>query len=113
MMFGEKIKELRKDRKITQRDLAAKLGINFTYVSKIENDKLEAPPSESLIRKLADVLEVEPDVLLDLAGKLDFKRLQQVAMNVPEAGTVLRRIQESNLTDDQWSKISKILGKDD
>lgn len=112
-MFGEKIKELRKDRKITQRDLAAKLGINFTYVSKIENDKLEAPPSESLIRKLADVLEVEPDVLLDLAGKLDFKRLQQVAMNVPEAGTVLRRIQESNLTDDQWSKISKILGKDD
>lgn len=112
MTFGEKVKELRKRHRITQRDLAEKLGINFTYVSKIENDKLEAPPSEDLIRRLAEILHSDPEILLDLAGKLDFRRLQQIAIDIPEASTVLRRIQKNVPTKSQWSKIRRLLDEE-
>lgn len=113
MTFGETVKKLRKQKRITQRDLAKKLRINFTYVSKIENNKLEAPPSEELIRRLAEVLHAEPEMLLELAGKLDFRRLQQIAIDRPEASTVLRRIQKNELTQSQWSKIRQILDEED
>jgi transcriptional regulator with XRE-family HTH domain len=109
MSFGNTIKKLRKELKMTQRELSDKLGVNFTYISKIENEKLDVPPSEELIRKMAGILEADPEELLDMAGKLDLKRLQQVAMDVPEAGTVLRRMQSNKVTDEQWKKIGKIL----
>jgi transcriptional regulator with XRE-family HTH domain len=107
--FGETVKELRKQRRMTQRELSERLGVNFTYISKIENDKLEAPPSEELIRKMAKILDTDAEDLLDLAGKLDLRQLQQVAMDVPEMGVLLRRIQSGNLTDEQRKGIEEIL----
>lgn len=109
MNLGDTIKNLRIERQITQRELAEKLGVNFTYISKIENGKLEVLPSEDLIRRIAGILGTNAEDLLDLAGKLDLKRLQQVAIEVPEAGMVLRRIQKQNLTDEQWKQIGKIM----
>lgn len=109
MNLGDTIKNLRIERQITQRELAEKLGVNFTYISKIENGKLEVLPSEDLIRRIAGILGANAEDLLDLAGKLDLKRLQQVAIEVPEAGMVLRRIQKQNLTDEQWKQIGKIM----
>ena len=51
MTFGEKIRELRKAKNLGQRDLAAKVKVSFTYISKIENEKLDFGdyPSEDLI----------------------------------------------------------------
>ena len=40
MTFGERIRELRRRKDLTLRGLAAKLGLGFTYISKIENGKL-------------------------------------------------------------------------
>lgn len=58
MTFGERIRELRKANDLSQRDLADKVGINFTYLSKIENGKLDFAqfPSEETIRNLAQAL---------------------------------------------------------
>lgn len=39
MTFSKRVRELRKTRNLTQRELADRVGINFTYLSKIENDK--------------------------------------------------------------------------
>ena len=39
MNFGEKIRELRKAKNLTLRELAVKVKVNFTYLSKIENQK--------------------------------------------------------------------------
>jgi len=105
MTFGEIIKELRKQRGMTQRELADQLQVNFTYISKIENDKLEVLPSEDLIRRMAEVLETDAEELLDLAGKLDLRQLQQVVKDLPQAGVLLRRIQTRRLTDEQWKTI--------
>ena len=71
MTFGEKIRELRKAKNLSQRDLATKVRVNFTYISKIENEKLDFGdyPSEELILKLAKALEADADELLILAKK--------------------------------------------
>ena len=53
-------------------DVAAEADINFTYLSKIENGKLDFSdfPSEKLIRRLADILDGDVDELLLLAQKV-------------------------------------------
>ena len=61
MTFGEKIRSLRRDNKLSQRDLAGRVGLNFTYLSKIENGKLDFAgfPSEETILKLAEALDAD------------------------------------------------------
>jgi transcriptional regulator with XRE-family HTH domain len=111
--FGSRIKELRRDQQLTQRELAdrlQKMGLeaDFTYLSKIENDNVLHPPSERLIRGMASVLGANAEELLDLAGKFDTKELQDLVTRVPEAGVLLRRLQSGALTREQ---IREILGK--
>lgn len=70
MSLGERIKELRRSRHLTQRQLADLAGVDFTYLSKIENDRLEHSPSIKTLQDLARVLEVDELELMDLADKV-------------------------------------------
>jgi len=72
MTLGRRIRELRQAKQLTLRDLAAKVGVGFTYISKIENHKLEDGhgPSEKLIHKLAVELDANEEELLLLADKV-------------------------------------------
>lgn len=72
MNFGERVRQLRKAKNLSQRDLAAKVKVNFTYISKIENEKLDFGdyPSEELIVKIAKALDADADELLVLAKKV-------------------------------------------
>ena len=66
--FGTRIRELRIKARLSQRWLASKVGVNFTYLSKIENGLLP-PPSEKVISQLAGVLGVNKDELISLSGR--------------------------------------------
>jgi len=55
---------------MTLRALAEAAGVDFTYVSKIENDRVEYLPGAETIRDLARALEVDAMELLQLANKL-------------------------------------------
>lgn len=47
------------------------MGADFTYLSKIENDKTdERPPSEDLLKKLAALLGADEEELLFLAKRV-------------------------------------------
>jgi transcriptional regulator with XRE-family HTH domain len=72
MKFGQRIRDLRRAKNLGQRALAEKLGISFSYVSKIENHQLDFGeyPSDDLIRKLARALDADEDELLLLAEKI-------------------------------------------
>lgn len=72
MNFGERVRQLRHAKQLTLRDLAARVGVGFTYISKIENHKLEEGhgPSEKLIHKLAAELGANEEELLLLAEKV-------------------------------------------
>lgn len=107
--FGQTIRRLRRAQRLTQRDLAENvqaLGLkaDFTYISKIENDRLDVPPSEALIRGLAQILEADAEGLLQLAGKFDQKALQEVVAEMPEAGILLRRLQARKISKAQLQK---------
>lgn len=60
--FGARLKELRKQKDWTQKELAGKVGIRFSQLNKYESG-LHAPPPEKLI-ELAEVLGTTVDFLL-------------------------------------------------
>jgi len=68
-IFGASLRKLRIQAGLTQRELADRVNVDFTYLSKIENGALP-PPSEKVILKLAETLNVDKDELLTLAGKI-------------------------------------------
>lgn len=61
--FGLKIKELRKQKKYSQEQLAILASINKSYISKIETGKTEV--SLDIINKLAMAFEIEINQLFD------------------------------------------------
>jgi transcriptional regulator with XRE-family HTH domain len=99
--FGERIRQLRKAQNLSQRDLAAKVGVNFTYLSKIENEKLDFSqyPSEETIRKLAKALHADADDLLLLAKKIP-DTIKRRVIQRPDA---FRKF--ANLSDDALNRL--------
>lgn len=70
--FGQFLRETRiqkEDASFSIRKLAGRVGIEPSYLSKIERGE-EPPPGETTIHKLAEELGEDPDVLLALAGKV-------------------------------------------
>ena len=98
MPFGERVRELRRAKNLTLRSLAAKLKVNFTYLSKIENHKLDFGdyPGEGLIRKLAKVLHADVDELLLLAEKIPDEIRKRVIQR-PDAFRMLARLDDKAL----------------
>lgn len=70
--IGQRIREIRKARNLTQRQLADQVGLNFTYLSRIENDRLDADqtPREETLEKIAGALDTDLDELLLLARRI-------------------------------------------
>ena len=71
MNIGNKIKELRKQRGITQEQLANSIGISFQAVSKWENG-IALPDNEVLLNNLLYVLNYtkDPDETISIASSL-------------------------------------------
>lgn len=107
--FGTKLKQLRKERRITQRDLADRTGIDFTYISKMENGKLENPPSEKTITNIAKSLGTDAEELLLLAQKVPLG-IKDTIINDKLATAFLRKI--PTMTNDQRNLIQKIIDED-
>ncbi len=55
--FGQRLKELRSERELNQEELAERVGVFRTYMSRIETGA--ANPTLTLIHALADALGVE------------------------------------------------------
>ncbi len=63
-MFGTKLKELRQEKGITQKNLAKKLECNQSMIVRWEREECE--PTESYIKKAAIFFDVSTDYLLGL-----------------------------------------------
>lgn len=63
MKFNEKIKVLRKNMGLSQQELAAKLFIHVTHLSKMENGHLT--PSIDIVQRMMKVFAVSADQLLN------------------------------------------------
>lgn len=79
--FGKRLREARTERGLTLRQLALEAGVNFTYLSKIENERVPYTPAAETIRNLARILKVDAMEFLKLANKLP-KELEALTANV-------------------------------
>ena len=109
--FGQHLRDLRKRASLSQRDLAQRAGIDFTYLSKIENGRVD-PPGEETMRALAVALGAEAEDLLARARKMprDLKRL--VAQGSPEKALLLRRIAQTPMTADRVERMLRLLDEE-
>lgn len=95
--FGQRIKRRRREVGLTQRQLATKLGIDFTYLSKLENNRGE-PPGDKTIRNIAAVLQEDEEELLALAGKVP-EQLRDRAQREVAFARLVRRLPDMSETE--------------
>lgn len=67
--FGSIVRGAREAKGISQRELAKAVGINHTYISKIESETM-GPPSEDTIVAIAKVLGLDGVTLIYISGKI-------------------------------------------
>ena len=83
----------REDPSFSLRQLADRVGIEPSYLSKVERG-IGSPPSEQTLVKLAQELGADPDVVLALAGKVS-SDLQKVIRRRPELfGQLIRELED-------------------
>jgi transcriptional regulator with XRE-family HTH domain len=66
-----------RDRRYSVRQVAERVGVQPSYLSKVERGEV-APPSEDTLVRLARELAVEPDLLLAMAGKVSRDLLEVI-----------------------------------
>jgi len=66
MGIGERIKDLRTQKKLTQTDLAKMVGLTYIQIGRYETEKSN-PPSD-ILQKLAQVLDTTSDYLMNGAS---------------------------------------------
>ncbi len=71
-MFGKRLKELREEKALSQKELASIIGYNQSMISFWENGVNE--PTESAIRKISIFFGVSADYLLGLEDETGVKQ---------------------------------------
>ena len=67
--FGAFVRQRREEKKIGLREMAKKIGVSPTYLSKVERDEF-TPPTEDKVCAIAQIIECDPDELLAMAGRV-------------------------------------------
>ena len=81
--LGGRIRALRRERGMPQREVAQRLGVDFTYISKIENDRVEFPCSQDLLRRMADLFDADSDELIQASGRCPDDIVARLAGSLP------------------------------
>lgn len=64
MSFGSRLKELRNEKKFSQKQVAEDMGISITTISQYENDSRF--PNEEILKRLCLYYQISSDYLLGL-----------------------------------------------
>ncbi len=68
LKLGEYLRSLREAKGLSVRQLADQLGLESSYVSKIEHG--DRVPSEAVLGSLAGVFEISPHLLMAMSGQV-------------------------------------------
>ncbi len=93
--FGKLIRQARKAKGYSQRELAVLLQVDFTYLSKLENDRAEYAPKEEVIRSLARHLDLNEEELIFLAGRIPQRDEDLLKENYKDMPVLFRRMREN------------------
>ena len=108
LTLGQRIKAKRKEKKLTQIEVAKRLGIDNTTVSKWESDVYE-PDAEALV-KLAELFDTTSDYLL---GRTDDPKPPKTDMKddspIPSSVQAWLRADTTGLTEEEQRELAKEL----
>lgn len=76
MRFGEYLKNKRKQKSITQEDLARYLNVSSVFIHQLETGKVDAPSFERC-QQLAEILQIRMDELWNIAKRERLKRFME------------------------------------
>lgn len=115
MSFGKILQEIRRSREnLTQRDVAKEIGMDFSYYSKLENDRMESKPTRETIDKIAIGLKCtqeELNRLLSAAGKAtqEIEEAARIVNKNPELGAPLGKLFKAaiNFSPEKINKIAE------
>lgn len=98
--FGAILREKRRVAGLSQRKLAALVQVDFSYISKIENNRLPPPSGETIVR-LAEAIQVPAEELLAAAKKIPHAVGGEV-VGEPSAQRFLRLASTMKLSNTEW-----------
>jgi transcriptional regulator with XRE-family HTH domain len=93
--FGSIIRQARKEKAYSQRVLAKLIGMDFTYLSKLENNRADYPPKEDVIRSIAKELDLDQEELIYLAGRIPKKETALLKQYYKSMPALFKRIREN------------------
>ena len=98
MKFGERVRQLRSAKSWSLRDLADRVGVGFTYLCRVENERLNFGdyPSDALIHRLADALEADEEELVILAERVP-ERIRSRILQRPDVFGALAECDDRTL----------------
>jgi len=105
--FGAALRMRRREVGLTQRDLAERAGLDFTYISKLENDRLPPPAADTVVL-LCRILDIPPEGLLALAGKIP-SEVQHMVSSRSAAQEFLREAHLRGISDAEWRQLTNLL----
>ena len=105
--LGQALRQCRRAAGLTQRALAQRVGVDVSYVSKLENDRMPPPAADTLV-KLACALSTAPDELLTIAGKVP-SAVHRMLGSQPAALRFFRTAADLAITDEDWEHLTQTL----
>jgi len=105
--FGKLLRERRRKAGISQRDLAAQASLDFSYISKLENDRIPPPAADTVVA-ICKVLKVEPEELLAASGKLPADIRSTLGSSFA-AQSFLQNANKMSLTEEEWKELTSSL----
>lgn len=115
MTFGKTLERIRRAKSVTQREIASRIGMDFSYFSRLENDRFDSKPTRETIDKIAKALDCTDDersALLAAAGRIDeeLEDATRRAATDQQLGKLFRSVVK--LSPDQRDKIMKKVESD-
>ena len=104
LQFGAFVRREREAREIGLREMAKKIGVSPTYLSKVERDEF-TPPTEDKVRAIAQIIECDIDELLAMAGRMPSDLADIIKRNPVEVSALLRTT--SSMTRDEIARLTE------
>jgi len=103
--FGDLLRATRIAKGYSLRKFAEMADISPTYLSQVEQAKIERPPTAQRVRTIAELLGQDPDEWIALAGRIP-DDLTDIIKNEPQAMPALLRAAKG-LTADELRKLTE------
>lgn len=102
--FGEFVRRAREEKDIGLREMAKRIGVSPTYLSKVERDEF-GPPAEDKVKAIAQIIGCDVDELLARAGRVASDLSDIIKRHPVELAALLRTTK--GLTNEDIARLAR------